>query len=137
MEQYNGKGESSSECNSDDESSPSAPVCNDRAESTQRTANHRKKKKQKNKNKKNPAAPDDLRRWISRLMRVFEDRSLFLPLPESTAGQRKVWSNRSYGADKKRQRKKTERGVLEARARQLVACLEGEHGLSAADIPDC
>ena len=40
----------------------------------------------------------------------------------------KVWSNRNYGQDKKRQRKNAARAFLEARIRQLESCLKNEHG---------
>lgn len=41
----------------------------------------------------------------------------------------KVWSNRNYGADKKRQRKQSERVMLEARIQQLETVLKDEHGV--------
>ncbi len=41
----------------------------------------------------------------------------------------KVWSNRNYGADKKRQRKQSERVMLEARIQQLEAVLKDEHNV--------
>ena len=77
-------------------------------------------------------------------MSVFEENGWFIPLPESsttTSGQSdgknnhnsnkkgKVWSNRNYGADKKRQRKQSERQLLDARIAQLEKVLEDEHGV--------
>jgi hypothetical protein len=40
-----------------------------------------------------------------------------------------VWSNRNYGADKKRQRKQSERVMLETRILQLETVLNEEHGV--------
>ena len=72
---------------------------------------------------------DELKRRVSQLMDVFEEHGLFVPLPDSTDGQKKVWSNRNYGADKKRQRKNAERDLLEARVMQLESYLTQEHGI--------
>ena len=78
-------------------------------------------------------------------MSVFEENGWFIPLPESSSsGQSnskditsnkkgKVWSNRNYGADKKRQRKQSERQLLDARVAQLEKVLEDEHGVMHMD----
>lgn len=44
-------------------------------------------------------------------------------------GKGKVWSNRNYGADKKRQRKQNEKQMLETRIVQLERVLREEHGI--------
>lgn len=66
-------------------------------------------------------------------MSIFESNEWFIPLPESTKndkdGKGKVWSNRNYGADKKRQRKHSEKQMLEARIVQLESVLREEHGV--------
>ena len=41
----------------------------------------------------------------------------------------KVWSNRNYGQDKKRQRKDNERRMIEGRIVQLECILRNEHGM--------
>jgi len=41
----------------------------------------------------------------------------------------KVWSNRNYGQDKKRQRKENERRMIEGRIIQLERVLRNEHGM--------
>lgn len=82
-------------------------------------------KRRKRKKKKSIG---DLKRRVSELMQILEEHGIFVPPPESTNGQKKVWSNRNYGADKKRQRKNAERELLEARIFQLESCLESVHG---------
>jgi hypothetical protein len=84
---------------------------------------------------------DNLRHHISHLMSIFETNGWFIPIPTSphsgephedrhrhTRG--KVWSNRNYGADKKRQRKQSERQLLEVRIEQLEHFLRDEHGMA-------
>ena len=87
-------------------------------------------KKTKRKNRKNTKSQhtlDHMRQKVSELMHVFDENGWFLPLPETTTNDKKVWSNRNYGADKKRQRKNQERLLLEARIIQLEAVLREEH----------
>lgn len=97
-----------------------------------------------------------LRQRISYLMSIFSKSAGYIPLPGETAapatppsdnvknsdgnhctddsrsGKRKgkVWSNRNYGADKKRQRKQTERCMLETRIAQLEIVLTDEYGMT-------
>ena len=47
----------------------------------------------------------------------------------------KVWSNRNYGQDKKRQRKESERRMIEGRIIQLECILQNEHGM--VDLSYC
>ena len=87
-----------------------------------------KKTKRKNrKNRKSQHTLDHMRQKVSELMNVFDENGWFLPLPETTTNDKKVWSNRNYGADKKRQRKNQERLLLEARIIQLEAVLRETH----------
>jgi hypothetical protein len=85
---------------------------------------------------------DSLRQRVSHLMRIFEEQGWFVPMPDSNgksnqqqinntkkSGAGKVWSNRNYGADKKRQRKQSERVMLETRILQLETVLNEEHGV--------
>ncbi|KAL3938867.1 MAG: hypothetical protein SGBAC_006306 [Bacillariaceae sp.] len=96
----------------------SATVVTSTSISTARSGKRRKRKKK--------ASIDDLKRNVSELMQMFDEHGIFVPLPDSTNGQQKNWSNRNYGADKKRQRKNAERELLEARIIQLEQCLESE-----------
>lgn len=104
----------------------------------------RRKAKRRNKKgnqSKSQHSLEHLRRRVSHLMSCFEEHGWFVPLPRDPSdragghddaedGRRgKVWSNRNYGADKKRQRKQTERRMLEARISQLETVLEAEHGV--------
>lgn len=82
-------------------------------------------------------------------MRIFEEQGWFVPMPDSNnsrsisdqqqinntkkSGAGKVWSNRNYGADKKRQRKQSERVMLESRILQLEMVLKDEHGVVNPD----
>jgi len=87
-------------------------------------------KKTKRKNRKNTKSQhtlDHMRQRVSELMHVFDEKGWFLPLPETTTNDKKVWSNRNYGADKKRQRKNQERLLLEARIIQLEAVLREKY----------
>ena len=90
-------------------------------------------------------------------MSIYEKNGWYIPLPNSHAeailetsiakGEReggdsttankvnnkkqskgKVWSNRNYGQDKKRQRKENGRRLSEGRIRQLERILRNEHG---------
>lgn len=90
-----------------------------------RNSNNRKKRHKKSKQN----SLDHLRQRVTELMRIFEDRGIFLPPPESLSEKGKVWSNRNYGADKKRQRKNAERQLLINRIEQLELCLKEKHGL--------
>ena len=112
---------------------------------------HSQQKKLKRRNNKRGKPPrsrsqhslEYMRQRVSHLMSVFEENDWFIPLPESsttTFGQSngknnnskktgKVWSNRNYGADKKRQRKQSERQLLDAHIAQLERVLEDEHGV--------
>ena len=76
---------------------------------------------------------DYLKQHISKQMSIFESNGWFIPLPESMKndkdGKGKVWSNRNYGADKKRQRKQNEKQMLETRIVQLERVLREEHGI--------
>ena len=108
-----------------DDGSITAATCS--TTSTTKSGKRRKRKKK--------ASIDDLKRRVSELMKIFEDHGIFVPPPESTNGQKnKVWSNRNYGADKKRQRKNAERELIEARILQLESCLESDHGLLLSSL---
>jgi hypothetical protein len=87
----------------------------------------RRKKRQNRKNKKSQHTLDYLRQYVSKLMSIFETNGWFIPLPDSMNEDGKVWSNRNYGADKKRRRKHSERNLLEARICQLESVLKMEH----------
>ena len=72
-------------------------------------------------------------------MVIFEKNGWFITLPDYSQndgdqqskkhGKGKVWSNRNYGADKKRQRNQNEREMLEAGIVQLKSVLHNQHGL--------
>ena len=88
-----------------------------------------------------------MRQRVSHLMSIFEENGWFIPMPDSNSTQNttsssnqhqmknakknggKVWSNRNYGADKKRQRKQSERIMLETRIRQLESVLRDEYSV--------
>ncbi len=109
------------------------------------TTGQRKSKRSKKKRaSKSQHSLDTMRQRVSHLMSIFEDNGWFIPMPDSNHNQStitsdqqqsknskknggKVWSNRNYGADKKRQRKQSERVILEARIQQLEAVLKDEH----------
>ena len=114
------------------------------------TAHSQKKLRRRSNKRGKPKSQHSLeymRQRVSHLMSVFEENDWFIPLPESsttTSGQSngknnnskktgKVWSNRNYGADKKRQRKQSERQLLDARIAQLEKVLEDEHGVMHMD----
>ena len=95
-----------------------------------RKDNNYKKKKKKRGNAQQRL--DHLRVRVSELMDMFEEHGLFIPLPDSKSKieqqeehkkKGKVWSNRMYGKDKKRQRKATEKEALLRRIEQLEECL--------------
>jgi len=99
------------------------------------------------KSKQHPNSREHLRQRVSHLMSLFEEHGWFIPLPDpssssshttsiegksdnsSKQGRGKVWSNRNYGADIKRQRKQSERQILEGRIAQLESILRDEHGV--------
>lgn len=99
----------------------------------QQTSKVSRAAKKKNKSKKNSNNNVLLKERVSELMRFFEDRGLFIPSPESLSEKGKVWSNRNYGADKKRQRKNVERALLEDRIEQLELWLKEQHGITNFD----
>ena len=108
------------------------------------TFNTKRKQDQKKKQKKMRTKPknggkakksrshslDYLKQRISELVKLFEEHGLFIPPAESLSEKGKVWSSRIYGADKKKQRKNTERVLLEDRIEQLEYCLTEQHGIS-------
>jgi hypothetical protein len=73
---------------------------------------------------------DHLKQRVSELMDIFEEHDLWIPPPNALSEKGKVWSSRIYGSDKKKQRKNTERMLVEDRIAQLETCLQEEHGLS-------
>ena len=91
----------------------------------------RKLKRQSKKDKPRQHSLDYLRQRVTHLMSIFEEHGWFIPLPEST-NDKKVWSNRNYGADKKRQRKQNERQMIEERIAQLEKVLKDEHGIEGS-----
>jgi hypothetical protein len=102
-----------------------------------------KKKKKKQSNKKSQHSLDHLRQRVSHLMNIFEEKGWFIPMPDlsnkssishndqqnTKKNSGKVWSNRNYGADKKRQRKASERFILESRILQLETVLKDDYGV--------
>mmetsp|Transcript_25384 Transcript_25384/g.38392 ORF Transcript_25384/g.38392 Transcript_25384/m.38392 type:complete len:140 (-) Transcript_25384:611-1030(-) len=96
------------------------------------------KRSKKKRVSKSQHSLDTMRQRVSHLMSIFEENGWYIPMPDSTAPHQinntkkssggKVWSNRNYGADKKRQRKQSERVMLETRIQQLEAVLKDEHG---------
>mmetsp|Transcript_12234 Transcript_12234/g.16000 ORF Transcript_12234/g.16000 Transcript_12234/m.16000 type:complete len:212 (-) Transcript_12234:48-683(-) len=96
----------------------------------QRKNKRRSKKKKKSKSQH---SLDHLKQQVSNLMGFFEEHGWFIPMPDdSTSG--KVWSNRMYGADKKKQRKQNERQMLECRIIQLATVLKDDHDHDCATI---
>lgn len=131
-------------CSDDDINHPTddvTTVTTATATTNQKAHNRSKKKKQS----KSQHSLDRLRQRVSYLMTIFEGQGWFIPMPDSininnstSTDQHhqqnkknggKVWSNRNYGADKKRQRKQSERVMLESRILQLEAVLKDEHGV--------
>ena len=107
----------------------------DTASNSRRKDNRKKRhshhKKARNKQQKNNShSLDHLKQRISDLVNTFEEQGLFIPPAGSMSEKGKVWSSRIYGADKKRQRKNTERLLLEDRIEQLEYCLHEQHGIS-------
>ena len=105
------------------------------AASTTSRAQQRRKRRPQRKKKRSQHTLDYKKQHISKLMSIFETNGWFIPVLESmphnhkTDKKGKVWSNRNYGADKKRQRKICERQMLEARIEQLESVLRLEHGV--------
>ena len=113
------------------------------ATSAQKTSKRSKKKKVS----KSQHSLDTMRQRVSHLMSLFEENGWFIPMPDSNSTQNtttssdqnqmkhtkknggKVWSNRNYGADKKRQRKQSERIMLETRIWQLESVLRDEYSV--------
>uniref|UniRef100_A0A7R9WEG9 Uncharacterized protein n=1 Tax=Pseudictyota dubia TaxID=2749911 RepID=A0A7R9WEG9_9STRA len=95
------------------------------------SSSNRSARKKHKKSKTKQHSLDHLRRRVSDLMALYEERGLFVPLPESLSERGKVWSSRNYGADKKRQRKNAERQLLQDRIEQLERFLSEEHGVCA------
>lgn len=111
------------------------------------TGQKKSKHGKKNRAYKSQHSLDTMRQRVSHLMSIFEDNGWFIPMPDSnnkpstiTSDDQqqsnntkknggRVWSNRNYGADKKRQRKQSERVMLEARIQQLEAVLKDEHSV--------
>lgn len=100
---------------------------NDHGNSTKKV----KKSNAKKNMKKKQHSLDHLQQRVSELMATFEEHGWFVPPAQSMSEKGKVKSNRNYGADKKRQRKNTQRQLLENRIRQLEMCLQEEHGIVA------
>ena len=99
--------------------------------SSKQTAKHRQQhRKKKNSRNHNGNGIDGLRGVVSELIQQCEDRHLFVPPPASETDTGKVWSSRIYGADKKQQRKRTERRLLEARIVQLEKYLQEQDSIT-------
>ena len=104
----------------------------------------RKLKGQHRKGRTKQHSLEHLRQRVSHLMSIFEENGWFIPLPEASSStssskgnkkkKGKVWSNRNYGADRKRQRKQTERQSIEGRILQLENVLRDEHGMELEGI---
>lgn len=92
--------------------------------SQQRKNKRRSKKKKKSKSQH---SLDHLKQQVSNLMGIFEEYGWFIPMPDDDSTSGKVWSNRMYGADKKKQRKQNERQMLECRIVQLETVLRDDH----------
>lgn len=107
------------------------------AQTTSSTRSQQRKQRRKSRKGKSQHSLEYLRERISELMSIYEENGWFIPLPETFADQNddsnkkkgKSWSNRNYGADKKRQRKQTERSMLENRIEQLEKVLVDEQGM--------
>jgi len=78
-------------------------------------------RQQRQKKKKKQHSLEHLHKRVSDLMAELEQQDLFIPLPDEPKEKGKVWSNRNYGQDKKKQRKAAERHFLEQRIAQLEA----------------
>ena len=90
----------------------------------------RKLKRQCRQDKPRQHSLEHVRKRVTYLMSIFEEHGWFIPLPDNT-NDGKVWSNRNYGADKKRQRKQNERQMIEERITQLEKVLKVQHGMDA------
>ena len=129
----------------DDVASTSSSCTTSTTRSQQRKLKRQSKRERKSKSQH---SLDYLRQRASFLMSIFEEKGWFIPLPEPPAAsisnskddagskKGKVWSNRNYGADKKRQRKQGEKQMLDARISQLEAVLADEHGMTLEKIDD-
>ena len=128
----------------DDVASTSSSCTTSTTRSQQRKLKRQSKRERKSKSQH---SLDYLRQRVSFLMSIFEEKGWFIPLPEPPAASEsnskddgskkgKVWSNRNYGADKKRQRKQDEKQMLDARISQLEAVLADEHGMTLEQIDD-
>ena len=106
---------------------------------SQQRKNKRRSKKNKKKKSKSQHSLDHLKQQVSTLMRIFEEYGWFIPMPDndSTSAGNKVWSNRMYGADKKKQRKQNERQMLECRIVQLETVLRDDHDHDHDHDHDC
>ena len=130
----------------DDATFAAATTCTtNTTRSQQRKLKRQSRKKGKSKSQH---SLEHLRQRVSHLMSLFEKNGWFIPLPDYDYSQNnhdqqqqsknnkkgKVWSNRNYGADKKRQRKHSEKEMPEARIAQLENVLQHQHGVN--DIYD-
>mmetsp|Transcript_7393 Transcript_7393/g.16763 ORF Transcript_7393/g.16763 Transcript_7393/m.16763 type:complete len:174 (-) Transcript_7393:31-552(-) len=112
--------------------------------STTRSQQRKLKRQNKKSKSKSQHSLEHLRQRVTHLMSIFEEQGWFIPLPglstssassnnndakNKSSKKGKVWSNRNYGADKKRQRKQSEREMLDARVVQLENVLRDEHGM--------
>ncbi|CAB9503887.1 expressed unknown protein [Seminavis robusta] len=91
---------------------------------------------QKSKKKHRPNSLDDLHEKLGQLTARLEKQGVFIPpsLDDADDDGRsgKVWSNRNYGADKKRQRKEAERFFLKRRIEQLEKLCQ-KHNMEGND----
>ena len=95
-----------------------------------RKAKRQHKKRGKPGKAKSQHSLDHLSTRVSELLSIFESKGWYIPLPDSDEKKGKQWSNRNYGADKKRQRKANERQMIEARIQQLERVLRDEYDYS-------
>ena len=141
--QYDSDNDYASSSSDDGADKFSCPTEDISATSAQKTSKRSKKKKVS----KSQHSLDTMRQRVSHLMGIFEGNGWFIPMPDSKNTQNttsssdqhqmkkskknggKVWSNRNYGADKKRQRKQSERVMLETRIRQLESVLRDEYSV--------
>ena len=127
-------------------------------QSQQQRKDNKRHKSRKAKKKHKQHSLEHLKQKVTHLMSIFEKNGWYIPLPNSHAesiletsiarGERegidpiittnkvkkqskkgKVWSNRNYGQDKKRQRKENERRMIEGRIIQLERVLRNEHNM--------
>ena len=128
-------------------------------QSQQQRKDNKRSKNRKAKKKKKQHSLEHLKQKVTHLMSIFEKNGWYIPLPNShtesvvetsivkggegrdatttndkvnnkkQSKKGKVWSNRNYGQDKKRQRKENERRMIERRIIQLERILRNEHGM--------